>query len=89
VSEVSYVKRRPKVERLIVYVDGFNLYNGLHDAAGNRLLWLDIVNSRSFFALGRLWFRSSTSRRRCSTSPRLRRDRIGTSRLSVPSIRAA
>jgi hypothetical protein len=31
------------VERLIVYVDGFNLYNGLHDAAGNRLLWLDIV----------------------------------------------
>ena len=32
-----------KVERLIVYIDGFNLYNGLHDAAGNRLLWLDIV----------------------------------------------
>ncbi len=30
-------------ERLIVYIDGFNLYHGLHDAAGNRLLWLDIV----------------------------------------------
>ena len=30
-------------ERLIVYVDGFNLYHGLHDAAGTRLLWLDLV----------------------------------------------
>ncbi|GAA1733082.1 NYN domain-containing protein [Microbacterium paludicola] len=32
-----------KLEKLIVYIDGFNLYNGLHDAAGNQLLWLDIV----------------------------------------------
>jgi uncharacterized LabA/DUF88 family protein len=30
-------------ERLVVYVDGFNLYHGLHDAAGTRLLWLDLV----------------------------------------------
>ena len=30
------------VERLIAYVDGFNLYYGLHDLAGTRLLWLDL-----------------------------------------------
>lgn len=30
-------------ERLIVYVDGFNLYHGLHDQAGCRWLWLDLV----------------------------------------------
>ena len=30
-------------ERLIAYVDGFNLYYGLHDLAGTRLLWLDLV----------------------------------------------
>ena len=29
--------------RLIVYVDGFNLYHGLHDEARCRLLWLDLV----------------------------------------------
>ena len=30
-------------ERLGVYVDGFNLYHGLHDHSGCRLLWLDLV----------------------------------------------
>lgn len=30
-------------ERLIVYVDGFNLYHGLHDSARCRWLWLDLV----------------------------------------------
>ncbi|NLH69367.1 MAG: NYN domain-containing protein [Brooklawnia sp.] len=30
-------------ERLNVYVDGFNLYHGIHDQAGCRLLWLDLV----------------------------------------------
>lgn len=30
-------------ERLIVYVDGFNLYHGLKARAGRRLLWLDLV----------------------------------------------
>jgi len=30
-------------ERLTVYVDGFNLYHGLHDAARRRWLWLDLV----------------------------------------------
>lgn len=29
-------------ERLIVYVDGFNLYNGLHDKWRHRYLWLDL-----------------------------------------------
>lgn len=30
-------------DRLIVYVDGFNLYHGLHAASGRELLWLDLV----------------------------------------------
>lgn len=30
-------------DRLIVYIDGFNLYHGIHDAASHELLWLDIV----------------------------------------------
>lgn len=30
-------------ERLAVYVDGFNLYHGLHDEAARELLWLDQV----------------------------------------------
>lgn len=30
-------------DRLIVYVDGFNLYHGLHDAAQCELLWLDLA----------------------------------------------
>lgn len=29
--------------RLVVYVDGFNLYHGLHDRWGRRYLWLDLV----------------------------------------------
>lgn len=33
---------------LIVYVDGFNLYHGLKDQFGRRMLWLDLVElSRS------------------------------------------
>ena len=28
---------------LVVYVDGFNLYHGLHDATGRTRLWLDLV----------------------------------------------
>lgn len=30
-------------DRMIVYVDGFNLYNGLHDGTGTKHLWLDLV----------------------------------------------
>jgi uncharacterized LabA/DUF88 family protein len=30
-------------ERLMVYVDGFNLYHGLHDSSGRSLLWLNLV----------------------------------------------
>jgi uncharacterized LabA/DUF88 family protein len=29
-------------ERLIVYVDGFNLYHGIHSKWGRRYLWLDL-----------------------------------------------
>lgn len=29
-------------ERVRVYVDGFNLYYGLHEQAGRKLLWLDL-----------------------------------------------
>lgn len=31
------------MSRLIAYVDGFNLYHGLHDKWGRRYLWLDLV----------------------------------------------
>ncbi|WP_420123727.1 NYN domain-containing protein [Nakamurella sp.] len=31
------------VQRLIVYIDGFNLYHGIHDWAGRKKLWLDVV----------------------------------------------
>ena len=30
-------------ETLAVYVDGFNLYHGLHAASGRKYLWLDLV----------------------------------------------
>ncbi|QWW20036.1 NYN domain-containing protein [Schaalia sp. 19OD2882] len=30
-------------ERLIAYIDGFNLYHGLHDQAHCKYLWLDVV----------------------------------------------
>ena len=30
------------VSRVVVYVDGFNLYNGLKDLRGHRYLWLDL-----------------------------------------------
>lgn len=33
---------RSEVSDLIVYVDGFNLYHGLKDKFGRRLLWLDL-----------------------------------------------
>lgn len=36
-------KPHPPNERLYVYVDGFNLYWGMHDVARRRLLWLDLV----------------------------------------------
>lgn len=36
-------KPGPPRERLIVYVDGFNLYHGLHEESGRSLLWLDLV----------------------------------------------
>jgi uncharacterized LabA/DUF88 family protein len=43
------------VEKLIVYVDGFNLYYGLHDLARCKLLWLDLVAlSRSLRRRSRL-----------------------------------
>jgi uncharacterized LabA/DUF88 family protein len=28
---------------LIAYIDGFNLYHGIHEASGRALLWLDLV----------------------------------------------
>jgi uncharacterized LabA/DUF88 family protein len=38
----SNVARSP-AERLIVYIDGFNLYHGLKERSGRRLLWLDLA----------------------------------------------
>lgn len=36
------IPSKPK-ERLIVYVDGFNLYHGMHQEFGRSTLWLDLV----------------------------------------------
>jgi hypothetical protein len=41
--------------RVAVYVDGFNLYHGLHAATGRKDLWLDLESlfgSSSFLAVG-------------------------------------
>ncbi|WP_433517421.1 NYN domain-containing protein [Nonomuraea sp. CA-143628] len=35
-------KSNPEFERVGVYVDGFNLYYGLRELGGRRLLWLDL-----------------------------------------------
>ncbi|MFE5199009.1 NYN domain-containing protein [Streptomyces sp. NPDC056601] len=32
------------LSQLVVYVDGFNLYHGLHDKHGRRFHWLDLVS---------------------------------------------
>lgn len=37
------MKSETATDRLIVYIDGFNLYHGIHQATGHELLWLDIV----------------------------------------------
>lgn len=33
----------PPHERLIVYIDGFNFYHGMHDKFGRSTLWIDFV----------------------------------------------
>lgn len=40
-TDPHYDQKMPKT--LIAYVDGFNLYNGIHDAFGHRYLWLDLI----------------------------------------------
>jgi hypothetical protein len=30
------------VKRVAVFVDGFNLYHGMHEAFGRKYLWLDL-----------------------------------------------
>jgi hypothetical protein len=42
------IPSRPR-ERFIVYVDGFNLYNGLHSTYGHTKLWLDLVGMAKRF----------------------------------------
>lgn len=39
---IDVPKPAPPKQRLTVYVDGFNLYHGIHDWTGRRLLWLDL-----------------------------------------------
>jgi uncharacterized LabA/DUF88 family protein len=44
VTAVTPLTVRPNHGRdLIVYIDGFNLYHGLHEASGRSRLWLDLV----------------------------------------------
>jgi len=46
---MSLPKPSPPPEKLIVYVDGYNLYYGMHDEFGRSTLWLDLVElARSF-----------------------------------------
>jgi uncharacterized LabA/DUF88 family protein len=52
------------VSSLIVYVDGFNLYHGLKDQFGRRMLWLDLVGLAN-----RLRPRSSLVQVRYFTAP--------------------
>ena len=46
---MSGPKPRPPQQRLIVYVDGFNLYHGVRDQAGRATLWLDLVKLAQSF----------------------------------------
>ncbi|MGF3055594.1 NYN domain-containing protein [Microbacterium sp. YY-01] len=39
----------PSRDRMIVYVDGFNLYHGMHDKFGHSTLWLDLVQLAGSF----------------------------------------
>lgn len=41
---MSAPKPHPPQQRLIVYIDGFNLYHGLKDQFGRSMLWLDLVS---------------------------------------------
>lgn len=42
------IPTRP-TERLIVYIDGFNLYHGMHGEFGRSTLWLDVVKLAQSF----------------------------------------
>lgn len=42
-TESSPGAMKPQRERMCLYVDGFNLYHGLHDLARREYLWLDLV----------------------------------------------
>lgn len=43
VSDTMQAKPGPPTERMIVYVDGFNLYYGMHQRFVRSTLWLDLV----------------------------------------------
>jgi hypothetical protein len=38
----SVTPRQLAVKRVAVFVDGFNLYHGMHEAFGRKYLWLDL-----------------------------------------------
>lgn len=41
--QINTQDSQSKVENLIVYIDGFNLYHGLHAQFGTSMLWLDLI----------------------------------------------
>lgn len=51
-----------------MYVDGFNLYHGLKDQFGRRMLWLDLVELSRSLRPEAPSFRFATSPPRSSTS---------------------
>ena len=53
------------MDRVIVYVDGFNLYYGLRSKGWKRFYWLDIQSSKkhhSYLSSGPVIVRSKTNR---------------------------
>src|SRR5258708_6794882 len=41
-NEVKAMPGKPVYERVIVYIDGFNLYYGMRESGLGRYLWLDL-----------------------------------------------
>lgn len=42
VRDIGRIWQAAQVNEVAVYIDGFNLYNGLKDKHGRKYLWLDL-----------------------------------------------
>ena len=48
-----------KTERVIAYVDGFNLYFGIRDAGFHKFRWLDVIQLSTKWKMGTLCYKKS------------------------------